>query len=395
MKAAISRFVAALRDAWLILGVTLVLFLALDLLYRGQAAARRALRSLPPAFPGALDPNHPNAGEPWWREIRMDKNPVAGGGIRYDPFRGWWPLPQTSRYINIDAEGRRITVQTPPAPGARRLVYMFGGSVMWGWVVRDNFTIPSQVATRLRRLGYADIEVVNLSQSMFDLAQNLATLLVELRWGRVPAVAVFLDGNNEAAPVFQYREVGKILNEERLARRFSGKSGLGYDFAALLHNSALVRRVTDRTTLPTNPLSTTSTAALCDSVAGSYSREVRVIESVASVLRFAPVFLWQPLRATSKKPLTEWERGISSGAVWPEVLRRCTAAADSALSDRRGVTFFPLHHLFDRDSTSLFIDDYGHLTERANGIVADYIVARIAERLGPPSAASGGDDRER
>lgn len=385
MRAVISRFVAALRDAWLILGVTLVLFLALDLLYRAQGAARRALRPLPPASPSALAPNHPNAGEAWWREVHSGKH-ITGGGIRYDPFRGWWQLPHTSRYLNVDAEGRRITVQTPPAPGPRRLVYMFGGSVMWGWIVRDSFTIPSQVATRLRRLGYADVEVVNLSQSMFDLAQNLATLLVELRWGRVPAVAVFLDGNNEVAPVVQSRVLGKILNEELLARRFSRKTGLGYDLAALLHNSALVRRLTDRV----SPLPTTSTAALCDSVAGSYSREVRVIGSLAATFRFAPVFLWQPLRATSKKPLTEWERGIRSGPGWPEMLGRCTAAADSALSDRRGITFFPLHDLFDGDSTSVFLDDYGHLTERGNGIVADYIAARIAERLGPPGAAAGG-----
>jgi hypothetical protein len=382
MRGALRKIVAALRDAWLIVGLTLLLFLSLEVLYRAQGAARRALRSesTPAAAPGPLAPTHPNAGESWWREIHGGGNPTSGGGTRYDPFRGWWQLPYSSRYINVDAEGRRVTIQSPPTPGPRRLVYLFGGSVMWGWVVRDSFTIPSQVAARLRGLGYSDVEVVNLSQSMFDLAQNLATLLVELRRGRVPAVAVFLDGNNESAPPYQSGELGRVLNEDRIARRFSRRSGLGPELVALLRHSALVRRLTDHEV----PRPEANLAALCDTIGGAYSRQLRAIEAIAAAFSFEVVFLWQPLLATTQKPLSEWERGITSGAGWRAMLSRCTAVADSLLADRRGTTFFPLHDLFDRDSTSVFLDDYGHLTERADGIVADYIALRIVERLGPP-----------
>ena len=310
---------------------------------------------------------------------------MAGWWNRYDPFRGWWQPPYASRFINVDAEGRRVTVQTPPTAGPRRLVYMLGGSVMWGWVVRDGFTIPSLVATRLRRLGYLDVEVVNLSQSGFDLAQNLATILVELRHGRVPAVAVFLDGNNESFPPYQFGEVGRVFNEDRIARRFSRRNRLGSDLAAVFGHSALVSRLTERTL----PQPAVNREALRDPIGESYSRQARTIEAIATAFSFDPVFLWQPLLATTKKPLSEWERGIPSREGWHGVLRRCTAVADSLLADRLGTTFFSLSDLFDGDSTSIFVDDYGHLTERANGIVADYIAFRIAERLGRSGAASG------
>jgi hypothetical protein len=382
MRGAVRKIVAALRDGWLIVGLTLLLFVSLEILYRAQGAIRRGLQgeATPAAPPERLAVNHPNAGEAWWGEIYAQSGRVPEGRIRYDPFRGWWRLPQQSRYINVDAEGRRVTLQPPLAAGPRRLVYMFGGSVMWGWIVRDSFTIPALVATRLRSRGYADVEVVNFSQSMFDLAQNLATLVIELRRGRVPAVVVFLDGNNESAPAYQSGEQGRILNEARIALRFSRRSGLGPDLVALLRHSALVRRLTERTDSP----SRVDRESLCDGIAASYAREVRAIEAIAGAFSFDPIFLWQPLLATTKKPLSEWEQRVSRPAEWGAMLRRCTTAADSLLAGRRGTTFFSLSDLFDGDSSSVFLDDYGHLTERANGVVADYIALRIAERLGPP-----------
>ncbi len=371
-------FVARLRDAWVILGLTIVLCLALEALYRGQALARRKLRRDTPV-PAWADPNHPNAREPWWQEIG-NGGFGEGIGFRYDPFRGWWARPLRSRYINVDDEGRRVTVTTPVDSGSRRLVYMFGGSSMWGWIVRDSFTVPSLVASRLRTIGYKDVEIVNLAQSTFDLAQNAATLQQALRIGRIPTIAVFLDGNNEIAPVFQSGELGRILNEALIARRFERREALRVDLMSMVRRSELVQRLTRRDA----PRPGARRFRLCDGVAGSYARQTRAITAVAEEFHVYAFFFWQPMRATSRKRLTRWERDIQSADAWPEMVRRCTAAVDSAIALQPGAHYYPLHSLFDGDTASVFTDDYGHVTERANGAIADHIAALIARRLGPP-----------
>ena len=382
MRGVTRRILTTLRDAWLILGLAIALFLVLEAVYRVQGAARGSLPAEIPVVPQRADPHHPNAREPWWGEATADANRLRRERFRYDPFRGWWAREWRSRYLNVDADGRRVTVPPFLEPGPRRLVYMFGGSAMWGWIVRDSFTIPSLVASRLRELGYADVEVVNLAQSTFNLAQNAATLLKEIRDGRMPAVAVFLDGNNEVAPVFQYGEPGHILNDALIARRFERQTDLRSDVVTLLQHSALVQRLLRREAPEPGP----ERLRLCDAVAGSYARQVRALGAVAAAFRFDPIFLWQPMRATTNKPLTPWEREMRSDEVWRGMIRRCTAAVDAALASQPEVPYYPLHSLFDRDPANVFTDDYGHMTERANGVVADYIAARIAERLGPPSA---------
>lgn len=374
---AVRGTLRALRDAWLILGLTVAVILVLEAVYRAQSSARRALRG--ETAPTRLEdsPNHPNAREPWWEELAARREQTDRGVLRYDPFRGWWPGPQSSRYVNVDAGGLRVTVQPPRAAGPRRVVYMFGGSAMWGWRVRDAFTIPSLVASRLHALGYRDVEVVNLAQSTYDLSQNAATLMREIRHGRVPAVAVFLDGNNEVAPVFQSGEVGRILNEGLIARRFERQTDARTDLMAVLRHLELVQRLTSRAAPPA-----AARRDLCREIAGSYERQVRALSAVAAAFRFEAIFLWQPMLATTSKQQTAWERRLSGDSAWGGMVRRCTAAVDSALASAPVVSYYPLHGLFDRDSTDVFIDNFGHVTERANGLVADSIASLVALRLG-------------
>lgn len=336
-------------------------------------------------------PDHPNAGEAWWQDIAAGREQPGGGALRYDPFRGWWGTERRSRYVNVDGRGRRVTLQ--PAIDSRqpRVVYMFGGSAMWGWLVRDSSTIPSLVATRLHAMAYTDVEVQNLAQSTYDLAQNAATLWQELRHGRVPVVAVFLDGNNEVAPVFQSGTVGAILNQSLIARRFDRRTDFRSDAMALLRHSELVQRLTQRT-----PAAQESyRSLLCGAVAGSYARQVEMFDGISTSNGFRSVFFWQPMRATTGKRQTSWERQIGAGESWSRMIRQCTKSVDSALARLPSLLYVPLHALFNDHSETIFLDDYGHMTEQANRIVADRVAGMMAEKLGPPvrSEASGAPKR--
>ena len=329
-----------------------------------------------------LSPEHPNAREQWWTDIYARRDSALYGKIRYDPFRGWWPLEHHSRAINVDANGLRVTIQareTDTASRGTRTVYLLGGSVMWGWVVRDSFTIPSLVAAELHRRGYADVKVVNLAQSMFDLAQGFATLNRELRLGRVPAIAVFLDGNNEIAPPRQSGVVGRVLNEPLLAERFARTETFGRELLDVVRHSELVRRIAVQ-----NVASNAGTVALCDTIAASYHRQTRAGTAVARAFGFDAAFVWQPMLATSGKRRTPWERSAARDTAWDAMVTRCTAMVDSTMRADRTVQFASLSKLFDGDTTDVFLDDFGHMTERANTTVAAAIADLIAQRLGPP-----------
>ena len=123
-------------------------------------------------------------------------------------------------------------------------------------------------------------------------------------------------------------------------------------------------------------------AAVCGPLAEQYVNITAAGAALARNFGFHAVFLWQPLRATTSKPLTSWENSIESWPGYREMLHRCTQAADQAMGDRLGRDYFQLASIFDSDTTSVFLDEYGHVTETANAVIADRITGIILPLLG-------------
>ena len=375
MVGLLRRIGAWIRDAWLVIGITLAMLVGVELAYRAQGALRRAVRG--EASAPVSNVPHPNDAEPWWRATSSEAV-FHADDIRYDPFRGWWPKARSGRYVNIDTLGRRATPQAPLEIPRPRTVHVFGGSSMWGWIVRDSFTVPALLASELRARGIRDVRVINHAQSTFDLAQNAATLLQEIRFGRIPDVAVFVDGNNEVAPAYQNGRVGSIINERLLAQRFERQEGARGFLAAVSRHSELVRRFIDREA----PMAPGEPWRQCDEIAASYREQARALAAVGKAYAFTPLFYWQPQLANSRKQRSPWERSVSAEAGWQKMVVRCSAAVDSAMSAMREVRYQPLHALFDHDTLAVFTDAYGHVTERANAVIAHRIATDVAAALG-------------
>jgi len=384
-----ARVVTGLRDAWLILGLSLALFLALEGLYRGERAIRTTLRGSSAAAP--LPPGHPYTGLAWYsdfaRSYEASRVPIWTRG-RYDPYRGWWARPYASKYINIDSAGRRVTVQVGTPVAGRLRLFLLGGSTMWG-IARDSSTIPSLVAAELQARGVRNVEVVNLAQMAYVSTQETITLLLELRRGNIPAAAVFLDGYNDIATVFRAGEPpGSIMNEALFAQPFDfARSGVWTGLLMLGERSLLVTRlatlVRSRSNLDRWRMHPAQDS-LCRNVAEQYAHVVRSVDAWGRAFGFRPLFLWQPMLATTHKPLTVWERSIAAPSGYRETLRRCTGLADSLMADRVGQTYFPLHSLFDDHPESVYLDDWGHVTEAGNRVIALRIVDILAPVLGWP-----------
>jgi hypothetical protein len=129
--------------------------------------------------------------------------------------------------------------------------------------------------------------------------------------------------------------------------------------------------------------------SLCGELARHYRNLALSAEAVGNQFGFPTLFMWQPLRATTSKRLTDWEKsllgwgggGVAGTEAYRNLVRRCTTSVDSLMQDRAGRMYFPLHTLFDSETSSVHLDDYGHLTEAANAVVADRIVELVVPLL--------------
>lgn len=382
------RILVWTRDSWLIVGLALLLFTSLEVAYRAQAAVRNRARL---RWSGALAPTSPLAGQKWWKTWPTEQRRVMDR-MRFDPYRGWWATPVSLPFLHIDSAGRRLTIPDGAAGAQTRRVMLLGGSVMWGWTARDSFTIAAHLARRLASEGFGAVEVVNLAQPAYNSTQEVITLLLALQTGMVPDIVVDLDGSNDVLAALRERRPGAMIGEQASASRsgLRGSAPIGFRLLGLLRYSALVRRLTQAALPPraTRP-AVYSWGSDCGAIAHTYRANILSAEGLGREFGFTPVFLWQSQWATTGKQLTAWERSITAEAGLPELIWSCTRAVDSLMQDRAGHAFVSLTDLFDGDTTSVFLDEFGHLTEAGNKVVAQRIADLVIPLLRAIPAKGG------
>lgn len=372
----LTKLGRGIRDGWLVIGVTLALFLVLEAaarLYTSRGswlAGRRAVASLP----------HPYAGQPWWPELQRD---LGLRDNRFDPYRSHWGGPVRSRYVNVDSQGYRLTVGPPAGDPGERLVFMLGGSTMWGYTARDSMTIPSLTAVLLAERGVRNVRVVNLAQAAYNSTQELNTLVVELARGRVPAAAVFLDGYNDVASAVLLGAPGLTYSQREIDGVIKlGRRGFWAELAGLGRHSVLVDRLRRRMGLaPQAEPIPRSGERVCDPAAAYYRNVAHQARALGREFGFPVFYFLQPVKVASRKSPSPWERHLPpSGPI-----EACLASVDSAMASDRGTLFYSLRDLFDADTGTVFIDNHAHITEAANRTVA----ARIVDVLAPVLSADG------
>ncbi|HET7468305.1 MAG TPA: SGNH/GDSL hydrolase family protein [Gemmatimonadales bacterium] len=358
------------------MGVTLLLFLCLEAGYRVAYGAIHQRRDAESS--GLNRPDYPYRDSTWYRPWLARREEVFRTATRYDPYRGWKLTAAGEPGLHIDAEGRRVTPQPPAGSAHPRQVFMLGASIMWGYTARDSATIPALVARELARRGVTDVEVVNLGNSGYNVTQEAITLMLELRRGRVPALAVALDGPNDAGAVLLGGAVGDVHDQALAASRFE-RHGVITD---LIQHSELLKRLL----ILTSGGRPTLGEKACPEVAEYYTRVVAQLEALSQANGFPTYVFSQPLLGRSRKVRTSWERWLDSSNVdFQHMLVTCSLRADSLLQPAMGRTFFPLYDLFDSDTASVFLDHWGHLTEAGNAAIARRIADVITGQLLPIS----------
>lgn len=382
----LARMGSAIRDGWIIAGVTLLLFIVLELGYQA-VHGRKTASSLATTESGAPTPRlHPYAGQSWFQDFKGPKGLDARHN-HFDAYRSFWPSPLHSRYINIDSVGFRSTPQPVPDTAGTVRVLMLGGSTMWGYTARDSFTIPTLTAARLRAHGILNAHVVNSAQAAYNATQEATTLLVERAHGDRADIVVLLDGYNDIATGLKFREAGHSYGDEDIDQQIHlGTRTFWGELFGLARHSEIVGRLQSMVARPAgNQPAARPTAAVCGEVGQYFAKVSRQVEELGAAGGFPVVYFQQPMLATTKKPLTAWEHTIPPRPA----VHECADSIDAAMADRAGRSYFSLRSVFDFDTASAFIDEHGHITEAANGEVAEQIATVIAPILMARQAAAG------
>lgn len=353
------RVLRWIRDGWVILGLTLALVLVAD---RILDALLEEQPGWSPVSPGVSAPDRQRspvyAGHPWadryWAEHDDAKSLV------WSPYVYWQRQPFAGETIAVDADGVRRT-WTPSGAGGP-VVWVFGGSSVWGTGVADDYTVPSQLARLLAEAG-AGARVVNFGESGFVSTQSLIRLQLELGHRPVPDMVVFLGGANDVFSALQARRPGWPQNEWR--RRVEFRSSQGMDeylalFPALL--SGIAKLTGGEPSLSPD---------LADAVVDRLLHNVRQADALARELGFRLIWFWQPTVFSRATP-SEYEARVIASSLAPH--RALQLAADRLVAQRQ-LLFLADRNLRD-DPQPLFLD-FVHLGPAGNRKIAETILAAI------------------
>ena len=408
-----------LRDSWLILGISIVLFCLLEgglsLLYFIQD--RRSGADQPTVDHHVNADGYPDSSwlTSYWKEF-ADSKPVEWRSYVY-----WRRMPYRGVHINVDTDGIRST--TRPNAGDRRprgsaKVFMFGGSTMWGTGARDAFTIPSILSRELEGSGVA-AEVTNFGEAGYVSTQEVIALMLRLQGGDVPDLVIFYDGLNDTFSAYQQHVAGAPQNEFNrfkefnLSRpdRFKERRAMALrEFTEGLSTVRFVRSHLWRRTAPsretpeTNPFLVAENTpldidGLARGVLDKYVGNVEIVEALSDHYGFECLFYWQPT-IFEKASLTRYENEQKEKVTGKmKELERFFTETYAVV--RHGQLAANDDHAF-RDLSSIFADwkepvyvDWSHLSELGNETIARSMATdALGAITGPKSAAPSGARHE-
>ncbi len=381
-----DRLSQMVRNLWINIGVALLVLALLEGAFQVVFLVKNRGRPDPDVVPVQWV-LAANPGQPWVREYHRELR----SALRYQwrSYVYWRARPYHSDYLKIDREGLRRTWNASPSPSPRQLrIFMFGGSTMWGYGARDEFTIPSLVSKKLASRLTPAPWVVNFGEAGYVSTQGLIALMLELRRGNVPDVAVFYDGVNDAWAAFQSGVAGSPQNELNRIIEFNSRDRLNLR-GGLLEKLATYRFIRGvlgsfRSSAGASPSRRFLDPRLASDVVDVYLENVRMANALAREYGFRAVFFWQPTIYSKKVLSAEEQRGRlgaarrRGGPAFAEEYRAFNAAFQQRMKTSSVQGVYDLSDVFENDPRTIFIDRF-HISEVGNEKVTEAIAPILQE----------------
>jgi lysophospholipase L1-like esterase len=375
----VKRLFHWIRSAWLMLGITLFLLALLEV--ASFLYLRRVSSKNPRWEYSWLDADAYRGNEwiaPYFKEYMSIR-------LQWEPYLYWRRRPFKGTYINVGEDGLRRTVLPPAAeqPGTPT-VMVFGGSTTWGEGVREEHTIPSELARILAERG-VPARVVNAAEGGYVSTQEMLRMIRFLQTGRVPDVAVFYHGLNDMYSAAQSGEPGLPSNESNRREEFnvSFRRIQVYRLALFGARTGLFTPMALRYLLhgPMSEYQATWPADIDRQVAAVYASNVKAIRALGKQFGFETCFAWQPV-IYQKPHRTAFEQKMVE--TQPKAWEDFFGKVDARIRERERALapdgFVNIGELFAQDTKPIYID-FCHITEEANRRVAERLADEVEKAL--------------
>ena len=111
---------------------------------------------------------------------------------QYQPWVEFRDRPFSGQYINIGSDGNRLNYKNQEYDPGKFTIFIFGGSTMRGFLIKDEDTIAAYLEKEL-----PDCQVINFGRDFYFSTQEMLLFLSLLKEGKKPDIAIFLDGLND------------------------------------------------------------------------------------------------------------------------------------------------------------------------------------------------------
>jgi lysophospholipase L1-like esterase len=390
------KMITYVKDTWLILGITLFLLVFLEVTFSIVFLVRDHLIISDSRMLDRQSQPEDDRDPSWMNEYSKE---LEENSLRWEPYVYWRRKPYKGKYININADGIRLTThpQASPDQAGRSLrVFMFGGSTMWGTNARDAFTIPSFLAKALQGRGMR-VEISNFGETGYVSTQEVMLLLLQLRKGNVPDVIIFYDGVNDTYSAYQNGIAGIPQNEMNRVKEFNllkpeRHQDLQETFVRDTLNNLSTVRFVKRLSLALNIRKEVKSIPersilgneeqLAKEIVNTYLGNVAIVKSLAASYGFKPLFYWQPT-IFEKNKLSDYEKNVYGGQDEQDIQAFYKATYGIMRKNERLLndnTFHDVSTIFLDVRESIFVDWF-HLRERGNDRIAQAMVGDIVPLL--------------
>jgi hypothetical protein len=316
----------------------------------------------------------------YWRE-----NTAASSQFEFTPYILWRKKPFSGRYVNVDADGNRRTVNPDCSPKACR-IWMFGGSSLWGAGAKDDETIPSILSKEYSRSKGA-VCITNFGEAGWVSTQGVIQLEIALkRTLSPPDLVLFYDGYTDAFSPYASGRNDFPLGFEQLrdtVEENGQEAGLAYLKATNTYrligvcmNKLLSIKAQGQT--GSKPVNTVNLFA--HMAADNYLKNLMLLQSLSDRYGFRYEAYWTPLLFLGNRlfwaehrEMLHGDEQVSPG--FSETLQKTHDLIFSAANPH----VHDLTDIFDQTHEEVFVDLRGHTNPLGNRIVARRILETIVK----------------
>jgi len=311
----------------------------------------------------------------YWEELSMICNDMT----EWSPYVHWQLKPYSGKYINIKTDSTRKTWNSFIKSEIK--IFMFGGSTMWGYGARDDYTIPSLTAKILYEKFGINAEIVNYGQLGYINTQELMKLILLIQEKNIPSLVIFYDGINDVFSTFA-KEAG--IKHRKFEMEQKSQEKLLNKLLDIIRAHSFIYSIINHLVNKFHPkkqvvlLDDSKIKKIPSIVMQKYTSNLKIISALAKNYSFEYLFYLQPT-IYEKKSLTLFENetisntlGINADIIKLVYHNSYNQILNQVSQDH----FIDISRFFENETESLYIDPW-HINEYGNKLIAEKIAHDI------------------